>query len=578
MPVKRGLARAHAWDITFLTGVTSVMAAFHLVHFGLPQINPDETSFFILNLSLISEAGSEWYEFGRTGLYLGPFPVQFSPYIGGLGAYFSAPFSYALGPSVEAVRAYNMFVAIAIQLALYVTAREMFSRRAAMVSASAFTFFPLVVFYSRQSIMYDWIILAVATLMLYFGTKFVRGGSAWNLGAAVLSASVIVWAYLSSLWFVLGVMVALPICVYSYRSRGRPITKKLMIIFAAFVVLGVIPFLVSYATNPWSLIGFMLDTIVAIGSDQPTSYQHSSTDNSDIYGNLLTRANHTYLLLTMPGMGFWANTSHNSWNPYDATFLVLFVAGIAAALVEILRRGPYRTKMSGLLVVLAVTFAASAFTVTSLNPPQLGIMLPFMLLLIGCGMDRLAQRFVGACKTARYGVRQQHVLLLVMGVVVASQIPHINDGLAVLGNDPAYGYPEASKELAAHMRENGLVPVVMDWFTHKPLFLLLEGEFIPIKAIGEFERNEFTQSVRDNMHTAESAGLVRDDLLFVIYAYPEMLDCTKDLTGILYSNQCAQAYFVESAAERNDLDVVVKDFNLPNGVPYYRTLQFEERG
>lgn len=576
----KGRVRAHAWDVAFLAGAASVMAAFHLAHFGLPQVNPDEVSFFILNLPLISEAGSERYEYGRTGLYVGPFPVQFAPYIGALGAYFSAPFNYALGPSVEAVRAYNMFVAIVLQLALYATAREMFSRSAAMISVSAFTFFPLVVFYSRQSVMYDWIILAVATSMLYFGTKFVRGGSAWNLGAVVLSAWVIIWAYLSSLWFVLGVMAALPICAYSYRSRGRPITRKLVLVFALFVALGAVPFVVHYATSPHSTIGFVLDTIAAAGSSQPTGYQHSSTDNSDIYGNLLTRSGHLDILLTRPGAGFWANPSKPSWDPHDATFLALFVAGVAAALAEILRRGEHRAKMSGLLVVIAVTFVASTFTVSVLNPMQLGIMLPLVFLLIGCGVDRLTQWLAGALKAARRGIRQRHVLLPVMGLIVASQMPHIHDGLSVLGDDPAYGYPAASRDLATHVRENGLVPVTMDWLTHKPLFVLLRGEFLPIKAFGEFEGNRFDQSVRDGMRTAESAGLVRNDLLFVIYTYPETLDCAGDLlpSDISHSNQCAQAYFVESAAERNGLDVVVKDFDLPNGVPYYRTLQFVERG
>ena len=578
MLVKQKRIRAHAWDIAFLTGITSIMAAFHFTHFGAPQLNPDETSFAILSLPLISEAGSEWYKYGLTGIHLGPFPVQFSPYIGGLGAYFYAPFSYALGPSVDAIRAYNMSVVIALQIALYATAHKMFSRRAAMMSASALTFFPFVVFYSRQGIMYDWIVLVVATAMLYFGTRFVRGGGAWNLGVVILSACVIIWAYLSSLWLVLGVIAALPICAFSYRARGRPITKKLLLIFVSFAVLGATPFVVSYAASPYSTMGFVLDTIASIGSDPLTSYQHPDTDNADIYGNLRTRADHLYLLLSMPGSGFWSNTTHTGWNPHDPTFFALFVVGIAVALVEILRGGPYKTKMSGLLVVLAVTFAASTFTVTTLNPPQLGIMLPFVFLLIGCSTDRLTQWLAGARRIARHGMLQRSVLLLAMGAIAASQIPHISDGLSALGDDPAYDYPVAAGELAAHMRENGLIPVTMDWLTHKVLFILLHGEFVPIAAYGEFEGGEFNQSVRDNMRTAESAGLVRNDLLFVIYAYPELLDCTEDLSFIVYSNQCAQAYFVESAAARNGLDVVVKDFDLPNGVPYYRTLQFEERG
>lgn len=531
-----------------------------------------------MNLSLMSEVGSEWYEYSKFGLHVGPFPIQYSQYIGALGAYVSAPFNYVFGPSVDAVRLYNMFVAIVLQIILYVTVREMFSRRVAMISSSAFTFFPMVVFYSRQSIMYDWIILAVATSMLYFGTRFVRGGSVWNLGVVILSACLIIWAYLSSLWFVLGIIAALPICIFSYRMHGRVITKKLLLIFTAFVVLGASPFLVHYTTSPLSLLDLVLDTVVAMSSDQPTNYLASGTDNSDIYRNLLMRVNHMYILLAMPATGLWPNLSFTSWNPHDATFLVLFVVGVVVALVEILCRGPYKTKMSGLLVVLVVMFLASVFTVTVLNPLQLGLMLPFVFLLIGCGLDRLTRRLVDVFRLARHGIRQRHLLLIIMGGVVASQIPHISNGLSILENDPAYAYLEAAGDLGAHMRENDLVPVAMDWYTHKPLFLLLRGEFVPIIAVGEFERNEFTQEVRDNMHTAESVGLVRTDLLFVIYSYPKLLDCTKDLlpSDISHSSQCGQVYFVESAAKRNNLDVIVKDFYLPNGIPYYHTLQFAE--
>ena len=90
-------ARVRAWwpDIAAVSAFASAMAAMHLVHFGSPPLDVDELSFFMLNLSLISEPGSEWYRYSQdTGQRVGPFPVLYFPYIGGLGAYASAPFHY----------------------------------------------------------------------------------------------------------------------------------------------------------------------------------------------------------------------------------------------------------------------------------------------------------------------------------------------------------------------------------------------------------------------------------------------------------------------------------------------------
>ena len=572
-----------AREAAFLSALAAAVAAMHAVHFGLPQLNPDEASLFLMNLSLVSEPGSAastYFVFG--GSHVGPFPVFFAKYIGALGAYASAPFHYVFGSGVEAVRSYNAAVAVAIPLALYLVARQMFSRTAAAMSACALASFPLFVFYSRQGIMYDWIILAFALLALYFGVRFVRGGSLWNMGAAILLSFMIIWAYLSSAWFVLGAMAATPVCYASFRARGLRITRKAALAGAVFALAGAAPFLAHYALIPdYSYIQLILATLEDAASEAPGARLAPGTDNSAFFQNLQTRSGHLHSVLANPAMGFWASAvrqpdgAHGP-SAYDPTFAVLFLAGVGAALAEVARRGPYRRGAAGLLVVLAVIFAASTFTVTVLNPLQLGLMLPFVFLLIGLGAERATRWLARRKALERRGVGQRHLVLLLVGAVAVSQAPHVYGGFEFLGGDLARGYPVPAGALGKHLSDNGLTPVVMDWNTHKSLFFVLEGKALPLRIIGEFEKYEWNQQIRDGMHTAESADLVRDDLLFVIYSYPEILDCSRDLSppDIAASNQCAQAYFVESAAERNGLDVVVKDFELPNGYPYYRTLQF----
>ena len=567
-----------------MAALASAMAAMHLVHFGSPPLDVDEVSFFLLNLSMISEPGSEWYQYSQnTGQRVGPFPVLYFPYIGGLGAYASAPFHYALGPGVEAVRFYNLFAAIAVQVSMYATARYMFSRRAAVVSASAFTVLPAAVFFSRQGILYDWIILAVALLVLYFGTRFVRGGGLWNLGAAILLSFLIVWAYLSSAWFVLGVIAALPICAASLRARGVSLTRKTALAGAVFVLAGAAPFAAHYAANPdYSHASIILQT--AGGQSQ---FLPAQTDNADYLANLGVRADNFYALLAKPLTGLnFARIHADSADPDgayliggppDATFPILFGVGVAAASAEIVWRRRYRRRVAGLLVLLSAMVLTSAFTVTVFNAMQLGIILPFVFLLVGAGVDSALQRISGL-RSGLSKVPQRHLLLAVVVAVAALQTPHIYAGLALVGGDPASGHQQTSADLGAYIDERGLEPVVLDWYTHRTLFFALQGKHVPTDPRAEAYRHGADFGGRPL--AAEDGRLVRDDVLFVMYSYPELSDCEGYIPSEadMFRSQCAQTHFVESAADRHDLDVIVRDFELPSGFPYYRTFQFQGAG
>ena len=579
-------AQVRAWwpDAAAVSVLASAMAAMHLVHFGSPPLDVDEVSFFLLNLSLISEPGSDWYQYSQsTGQRVGPFPVLYFPYIGALGAYASAPFQYFLGPGIEAVRLYNLFTAILIQAALYATARYVFSRGAAVASAGLFTALPTAVFFSRQGILYDWIILAAALFVLYFGARFVRGGGLPNLGAAVLLSFVIIWAYLSSLWFVLGALAALPVCYASFRARGLRITKRAALAGTAFVVLGAAPFAAHHAASPdYSHVSILLQT--AGGQSQ---FLRSDTDNLDYLANLHVRADNVHAMLAEPLTGLeFARIRAESADPDrwralgggpDATFLVLLGAGAAAALADIAQRRRYRRRMAGLLVLLAVMMLASAFTVTVFNEMQMGIILPFAFLLMGAGVDSALRRISGL-KSRLAKVPQQLLLLAVVAAAAALQYPAIGAGLGLIGEDPAAGHLQASADLGRYIDDNGLEPVVLDWYTHRTLFFALEGSHVPLDPRAEAHRRGADFAGRQL--AAEDAGLVRDDILFVMYSYPKLLDCGGGFPpqADMARSQCAQTHFVESAAERNGLGVVVTDFELPGGHPYYRTFQFRGAG
>ena len=547
----------------FLVATTAAMAGLHLVHFGLPPLQPDETSLPFMALPLLGEpTGSyEFYARGQAGgSYLGPFPIFYGPYIGVLGGYTSLPFQWVFGPGTDAIRAYSLFSTIMIQISLYFATREFFSARAAGVATALFTCFPLVIFYSRQSMTYDWIVLALVLCVLYLGMRFFKGKSLWNMCVATALIGVMLWAYLFTAWFLLGVFVMLPVCIMALRSQ-KIAKLRLAIYLCASAIVGAIPLILQHAMSPHnSPAALLLRTV----SGSSTSL---ASDNWNFVSNLDLRFTHLYDLLTRPHYGFQFASLEFGWAPFEPTFLILFIVSAAFAVVWITKKIEGWRRAMGLLVVLAVVFLASTFTVSHLSIMQLGIMLPLVFMLIGASLDRIA-------RTLNVHALQRG-LVIVVAVVAAWQVPIIADGFVQIADEPHSQYMYAVDGLDGYLSENDLVPVEMDFWT-RSMFFMMDGKHVPIKArIGADISTGFDQESRDAMLTAEYLDLVRTDVAFVIYTYPKVLDCSVDIDAsmIPLSNQCGQAYFVESAAKRHGLDVEVQDFDLLDGTPYYRVLR-----
>ena len=544
------------------------MAGLHAVHFGLPPLQPDETSLPFMALPMLGEQSGAWRAYAADpapGNYLGPLPVFYGPYIGALGAYASLPFQWVLGPSLEAIRAYSLFSTILIQISLYFATRELFSARAAGIAVSLFTAFPLVIFYSRQSLTYDWLVLALALCAVYFGMRFLKGRSLWNLSAALSAVFVMLWAYLFTAWFVLGVLAAAPLWAAALRNRA-PSRMRLAWALCASAV-GAVPLVLQHVMSPeGSPTALVLRTV---SGDSATL----ASDNFDLEHNLAVRAYHLFEILAKPHHGFhFANL--DGWDRLDPTFPVLSAACFGFAVFWVAGKKENWRRMLGVLVLLSVMFVASTFTVSFLSIMQLGIMVPFVFMLVGGSLDGIAAR-VSRGRALRGGA----VAACIVAAVVAVQAPVVADGYSHLAGQPYSQYARAAGALDAYLSERGLAPVEMDFWT-RSLFFEMDGRHVPVKVrIGADNGTGFDPGWRGAALTAEDVDLVRTDVAFVIYTYPEILDCGSDMDAsqIPLANQCLQAWFVESAAERNGLDVVVRDFELPNGYPYYRALQMVPR-
>ena len=205
-------------------------------------------------------------------------------------------------------------------------------------------------------------------------------------------------------------------------------------------------------------------------------------------------------------------------------------------------------------------------------------MLPVIFVLIGGGLDRIVAWLCGYGRAVRR-LGRDRILAGIIVAAAASQAPVIADGYSQLAGEPHAQYMHAVGGLDSYLSDTGLIPVEMDFWT-RSMFFMMDGKHVPVKArIGADISTGFDQDSREAVLDAEDLGLVRTDVAFVIYTYPEALDCSADMDAsmIHMSNQCLQAYFVESAAGRNGLDVSVRDFDLPDGTPYYRALQMVPR-
>ena len=477
-----------------------------------------------------------------------------------MGAYASLPFQWVLGPSLEAIRAYSLFSTILIQVSLYLATRELFSARAAGIAVSLFSAFPLVIFYSRQSLTYDWLVLALALCAVYFGMRFLKGRSAWNLSAALSVVFVMLWAYLFTAWFALGVLAAAPL--WAAALRGRAPIRLAWALCASAV--GAVPLALQHIVSPeGSPTALVLRTV---SGDSATL----ASDNFDLAHNLAVRGYHLFEILAKPHHGFhFANL--DGWDRLDPTFPVLAAAGFGFALFWVAKKKENWRRMLGVLVLLSVMFVASTFTVSFLSIMQLGILVPFVFVLVGGSLDGIAARI-----SRRRGLA---AAACIVAAVVAVQAPVVADGYSHLAGQPYSQHARAAGALDAYLSERGLEPVEMDFWT-RSLFFEMDGRHVPVKVrIGADNGTGFDPSSRGAALTAEELDLVRTDVAFVIYTYPEVLDCGSDMDAsqIPLANQCLQAWFVESAAERNGLDVVATDFELPNGYPYYRALQMVPR-
>lgn len=581
------------FEIYFLVFAASAIMIFNLKDFGLPALWPDETSFFITSLSMIYPPGSDLYNFaGSLGWHIGPFPIQFAPYIGALGSYISVPFQFFFGPTVTAIRLYSMTAAILLVITTYFAGRELFSKRVGIISTCLLVVFPVFIFYSRQDISYDWFVISFALMIIIFGLRFLKTLKIRYLWPALILIGIGTWEYLWFLWFVLGLVITMPIWLKSTISRIKKSEHdylnskntilnnvkfskiKLLVVSPIAFLLGLIPFITFYFVSPyWSIVSFLYRTVT--GGD--SAYMH--TTNMNLFGNLIMRAHHFFEIFTQPNTGFTIANLNYTWNETSYVYLSLFFITIISCILYAIYKRPIDKKILGLFILIGITFISSIVTVTSFTNLQLGILLPFVFLVMGRGIEIIATRITQGRIFVKKTITPNKMIFGVLVIIALLQIPIIAEGYKIMEDAPISKYHTPYEKINQYLTENKLTPVTFDFFTLKNFLYNTDGKHVPYIIHGNWEGPDYNEDVKKNMKTAESLGVVDKKYLFVIYTFPQIEKCEDGLitNTAIRSNQCAEYYFVESTAARNNLQVQTIDFDLPDGTSYLRGLRFIEK-
>lgn len=578
-------------DYYFVFGISLLIICFEMYDFGLPALWPDEPTWHIMALSLLNKPGSDLYNLsGSEGWHIGAFPLQFAPYIGTVASYTSLPMTFLLGPTVAAVRSYCLVISVLLVVMIYYTGKEIFSRRVGMIASILFSVFPTFVFYSRQDISYDWIFLSISLLITIFAIRFLRTMKIRYIALSFFLIGIGIWGYLWFVWFLLGLLISMPIWFNIFRNTidkknrfsdhlpSQYIIKnyykiKLLIISAVSLTIGVIPLIIHYfVSSYWSLIPFLLRSVM--GGDKG----YLSASNANLLENLVLRTHHFYEIFTQPNTGFIIANLNYTWNETSYVYLILFFATISVCVIHIVHRQEKYKSIACLMLISVTIFFSSIVTVTDFTNLQLGIMLPFTFIVMAKGLDKIASnnRILYFSSIFKKKTTSNHVILIILIIVVFLQVPIIIEGYKILGSVPSAQYHIPYEEINQYITKNNLVPVAFDFFTQKNFLFDTNGKQVPYIIHGDWEGRDFNENVKRTMKTAESLGLVDEKYLFVVYTFPHIEEECKDgvnFNSAISSNQCAEYYFVESAAKRNNLKIEIKDFTLPDGTPYLRGLR-----
>jgi len=536
-------------EFWFLFAIGVVTILLHAYEFLQPPLWADETSPFVMAMSLVSPHDSDLYHYSRLwGAHLGPFPLAWQHYNGNaIAAYLAAPFLYFLGISVTAVRTYELAVAIAVLVLTYYLGKELFSKKAGMMGASLLAILPSFVFYSRQSPLYDWTDLCIALLVIIFGMRYLRHRKILYLASSVFLLGVGVYEYLWFVWIVIGLLCTIPLWIKKIKFG-----KKFVIALSVALIVGFGHLIIGYVLSPTqSLVPFAVMTLTG----NNTQYPHAS--NANFFGNAMMRSNDLFGFLSKPSVAFSFYNSNLSFDVVNYTFSVIFGITTIALIIYICKRRQDARKIGSILILILGIFVSSMFTISEFLPIQISILLPFLFVSIGKGLEIILSPLRKR--------RLDYLVLIAIILIGSTQIPTIISGFDYIRDSSTAQTAGVYDEINSYMSQNHLKAVSLDFFTAKVIPFYSEGKVIPVVMRWTLPQNSELDKLREPMSEIDTLDL-RSNYIFLVYSYPNFPDCTHP--SFEQKPVCDDLSYIENYASKNNLKAQKTNFLLPDGTDF----------
>ncbi len=368
----------------------ALFLALSLPNLDLPGLHMDEGANGLTAGYVMAAAGAfrplmmnDWLELGGR-----VFPLQSEHYVGAVLHYFVMPFVRWLGPTPYAVRLPCVLLSAAGLLCFYRFARDSFGKRAALLAASALATSPAFVQYSRIafhreeifSICFLWAALACFS-------DYAENKRAASIRLGCLSLGLGFAAKITFLWYLVALAAAL---AATRRLSGLLRNPLLLREGIGFFALGSAFFLIYNLRHGWPSLALLLNSLAA-----PTAVDgvpKGGVVNLRYLPHLVERTRQSIGLLAgaIGPARDWGVVE--SWGLRAGGYCLAIAASAALSCVAYQawrdRESKAGRRLRFLLAFYVVVFLQTPFTVSTLDPGHLLVLLPLPQLALGLCLDR----------------------------------------------------------------------------------------------------------------------------------------------------------------------------------------------
>lgn len=472
MTQQRSVAwRARLIDVVIVAAVLLVfwIAAFYQIR--LPGFYYDEAADVVPAMQIV-QGDPQPLDMAQS-FSLGPLrlPVMVMAYVGAVSTYAVLPLYWLFGAGVEATRAMTIVMASLALVFTYMFLKELFDRRVAALTILLAAVHPSFVFWSRMGIYVSSPMLTMAAGALWCLLRWRRSGQARYFYAAALFMGLGMSAKLLFLWFILALAAASLALGLWPRLRIRrwtigsdatpPLTRGAAVAALAWFAAGAWMFIV-YNLTTLGTVRVVLRNLITTGA---------GANNLNVVANLRTVFGQLIKVLT--------GTHHqNLWGPAYANrlYAVIFFACLAILAVLAVRRLlPWpRRRVAFAVLVPALIWLQSAFTISALGATHLYILSPWLPTIIVLAVLAVAQR-----------LRSNAIVVVVIAALL------LTDGWAVGDHHRALAqsggvrlFSDSIYALAGAVDRHDGPVVAADWGFRANVAILTQGRVWPIEVFG----------------------------------------------------------------------------------------------